>query len=144
MILVDVNVLVYACRRDAQRHGEFKAWLSETLGGAEAVGIAPESLAAVIRITTHARIWKAPLTLEQALAFTTAVRSAPTVVPVLPGPNHWRLFETLCKESGVRGNLVSDAWIAALAIEQGCTLMTTDRDFARFRGLRSEHPLSDA
>jgi uncharacterized protein len=141
VILVDVNVLVYACRRDAPEHGEYKEWLTAALRGTQPVGVAPESLAAVMRITTHPRIWKAPLTVEQALSFTTAVRQAAIVVPVLPGAKHWRLFETLCRESGARGNLVGDAWLAALAIEQGCTLVTSDRDFTRFRGLRSEHPL---
>ena len=141
MILIDVNVLVYACRRDAARHLEYKTWLSGALGGPEAVGIAPESLAAVVRITTHPRIWKTPLTAKQAFAFVNAVRAAPTAVPVHPGVDHWRLFAVLCEEAGVRGNLVTDAWMAALAIEQGCTLMTTDRDFSRFRGLRHEHPL---
>jgi toxin-antitoxin system PIN domain toxin len=143
VILVDVNVLVYACRRDAVRHREYKAWLGDALGGGEAVGVAPESLAAVIRITTHSRVWKAPLTAEQAFAFVDAVRAAPTAVPILPGADHWRVFATLCKESGARGNLVSDAWMAALAIEQGCTLITTDRDFVRFRGLRTKHPLGN-
>jgi toxin-antitoxin system PIN domain toxin len=141
VILIDVNVLVYACRRDAARHLEYKRWLSGALSGPDAVGIAPESLAAVVRITTHPRIWKTPLTAKQALAFVNAVRAAPTTVPVHPGADHWRLFATLCEEAGVRGNLVTDAWMAALAIEQGCTLVTTDRDFSRFRGLRHEHPL---
>jgi toxin-antitoxin system PIN domain toxin len=141
VILVDVNVLVYACRRDAARHREYNTWLADALGGAEAVGIAPESLAAVVRITTHPRVWKSPLTTEQAFTFVNAVRSAPMAVPVLPGADHWRLFTALCKESGARGNLVSDAWMAALAIEQGCTLVTTDRDFVRFRGVRTQHPL---
>jgi toxin-antitoxin system PIN domain toxin len=141
VILIDVNVLVYACRRDAARHLEYKAWLSGALSGPEAVGIAPESLAAVVRVTTHPRIWKTPLTAKQAFAFVNAVRAAPTIVPVHPGADHWRLFAVLCEEAGVRGNLVTDAWMAALAIEQGCTLVTTDRDFSRFRGLRHEHPL---
>lgn len=141
MILVDVNVLVYACRRDATRHLEYKTWLTSALGGSQAVGIAPESLAALIRITTHPSVWKVPLTTEQAFTFANAVRSAKTAVPVLPGADHWRLFAALCKESDARGNLVSDAWLAALAIEQGCTLVTTDRGFARFRGVRWEHPL---
>jgi len=141
MILVDVNVLVYACRRDATRHDEYQAWLADALGGGQAVGIAPESLAAVVRITTHPRVWKNPLTADQAFSFVDAVRAAPTAVPVLPGADHWRVFAALCNESRCRGNLVSDAWMAALAIEQGCTLVTTDRDFARFRGVRVEHPL---
>jgi uncharacterized protein len=96
VILVDVNVLVYACRRDAVRHREYQRWLAAALGGSEAVGIAPESLAAVVRITTHPRVWKTPLTTEQALAFVDAVRAAPTVIPVLPGTDHWRLFSALC------------------------------------------------
>jgi toxin-antitoxin system PIN domain toxin len=141
VILVDVNVLVYACRRDAVGHREYNAWLADALSGAQAVGIAPESLAAVVRITTHPRVWKTPLTTAQAFAFVDAVRSAPMAVPVLPGADHWRLFAALCKESDARGNLVGDAWLAALAIEQGCTLVTTDRDFVRFRGVRTEHPL---
>lgn len=141
MILVDVNVLVYACRRDAERHREYNAWLADALGGDEAVGVAPESLAAVIRITTHPRVWKTPLSTEQAFAFVDAVRTAPAAIPVLPGADHWRLFAALCKESGARGNLIGDSWMAALAIEQGCMLVTTDRDFARFRGVRTRHPL---
>jgi toxin-antitoxin system PIN domain toxin len=116
VILVDVNVLVYACRRDAVRHDEYNAWLADALGGGEAVGIAPESLAAVVCITTHPRVWKTPLTAKQAFAFVDAVRAAPSVVPVLPGADHWRLFAALCHESNARGNLVGDAWMAALAI----------------------------
>jgi len=107
----------------------------------EAVGVAPESLAAVIRITTHPRVWKTPVSTEQAFTFVDAVRTAPAAIPVLPGADHWRLFAALCKESGARGNLVGDSWMAALAIGQGCTLVTTDRDFARFRGVRTRHPL---
>ncbi len=143
MILIDVNVLVYACVREAIRHREYNEWLARALEGSEAVGLAPESLAAVVRITTHPRVWKKPLSTEQALTLVDTVRTAPMTVPVLPGADHWRLFSALCRESGARGNLVGDAWLAALAIEQGCTLMTTDRDFARFRGLRAQHPLGN-
>lgn len=141
MILLDVNVLVYACRRDTARHAEYRAWLTAALAERSPVGIAPESLGAVVRITTHKSLWKAPLTLDQALAFTSAVRSAPSAHAVLPGPSHWEVFDGLCRSARVRGNLVTDAWLAALAIEQGCTLMTADRDFARFKGLRYQHPL---
>jgi hypothetical protein len=141
VILLDVNVLVYACRRDADRHAEYHAWLSETLNGDEPVGIYPESLGAVVRITTHARVWKNPITIADALAFTDAVRSAPASIPVQPGDNHWSVFTELCTASKIKGNLVPDAWIAALAIENGCTLVTTDADFARFRGLRWQAPL---
>ena len=79
--------------------------------------------------------------INDALAFTNAIREVPSVVPVQPSDAHWPLFATLCREAKARGNLATDAWLAALAIEQGCTLVTTDRDFSRFRGLRWEHPL---
>ena len=141
MILVDVNVLVYACRQDAIRHDEYHGWLTDALSTGDPVGIAPESLGAVVRITTHQRIWTNPLSIEEALAFTSTIREAPSVVPVQPGEGHWPLFATLCREAKARGNLATDAWLAALAIEHGCTLLTTDRDFSRFRGLRWEHPL---
>ena len=133
--------MVYACRPDTARHAEYRAWLTTTLAERAPVGFAPESLGAVIRITTHKTLWKAPLTLDEALTFTSAVRAAPSAHAVLPGPSHWDVFASLCREAGARGNLVTDAWLAALAIEQGCTLVTTDRDFSRFKGLRYTHPL---
>ena len=141
MILLDVNVLVYACRPDTARHDEYREWLISALAERTPVGLAPESLGAVVRITTHKALWKAPLSLDEALAFTSAVRSAPSAHAVLPGPSHWDVFVDLCRAARVRGNLVTDAWLAALAIDQGCTLMTADRDFARFKGLRFKHPL---
>ena len=141
MILLDVNVLVYACRRDAERHQQYRAWLSDTLASGDPVGVAPESMAAVVRITTHPRLWKVPLTLAQAFAFTGAVLSAGSTLLVQPGPRHWELFESLCRRAKGSGNLVMDAWLAATALEQGCTLVTTDRDFRRFPGLRWMHPL---
>lgn len=140
MILVDVNVLVYACRRDAAQHAAYHAWLTMHLNGKEPVGIYPESLSAVVRITTHTKVWKHPLAIGDALAFCDAVRRAPTTVPVQPGDKHWAIFSDLCRQARAKGNLVSDAWIAALAIEAGCTLVTTDSDFARFKGLRWETP----
>lgn len=141
MILLDVNVLVYACLHDAVRHAEYYGWLTNTLSGGTPVGFAPESLGAVVRITTHKGLWKTPISTDEALAFTTGVRSAPSAHAVQPGPGHWDVFVALCREARARGNLVTDAWLAALAIEQGCTLVTTDRDFARFKGLRFKHPL---
>jgi toxin-antitoxin system PIN domain toxin len=140
VILLDVNVMVYACRRDAERHAEYHAWLSSQLSGDEPVGVAPESLPSVIRITTHERIWKHPLRTEEAFAFAEAVLDATPVVLVQPTERHWAIFAELCHESRARGNLTMDAWLAALAIENGCTLVTTDRGFARFRGLRWRAP----
>lgn len=83
-----------------------------------------------------------PAPIEQALAFADALRDQPTAVLLGPGPRHWGIFERLCLEAGAKGNLVPDAYLAALAIESGAELITTDRDFARFPGLRWRHPLS--
>lgn len=140
MILLDVNVLVYACRSDAERHAAYHAWVSDALNGDEPVGIYPETLASLVRITTHAKVWKRPLSVADALAFADAVRGAPATVVVQPGEHHWSIFDELCRETKVKGNLVMNAWLAAVAIENGCTLVTTDADFARFRGLRRRVP----
>lgn len=79
--------------------------------------------------------------MADALEFTDALRSQPNCVLVAAGPRHWEIFTRLCVESGARGNLVPDAYLAALAIESGSEWVTSDRDYARFRGLRWRHPL---
>ena len=78
---------------------------------------------------------------EDALAFAEQLRSRPNRIPVAPGLRHWEIFCSLCAEAGVKGNLVPDAYLAAMAIESGCEWITTDRDFSRFKGLRWRHPL---
>ena len=142
MILLDVSVLVSAVRRDAPEHAPMAGWLSAALVGNESVLIAPESLGAMVRITTHRKIWTHPLSHDIAFGFADRVRAAPAVRLVTPGPAHWGHFADLCRTADARGNLVSDAWLAALAVEQSATLVTTDRDFARFPGLRWRHPLA--
>jgi predicted nucleic acid-binding protein len=79
--------------------------------------------------------------MKHALDFTEAIRSRPNVVPVAPGPRHWGIFARLCRDAGVKGNLVPDAYLAAMAIESGSEWITTDRDYSRFPGLRWRHPL---
>lgn len=143
MILVDANVLIYAHRRDTERHEEYRAWLSNALGGESPVAFTGQTLASVVRVLTHRGIWNVPVTLREALAFAGAIRSAPAAIILEPGERHWEIFDSLCREANARGNLVMDAWLAALAIEHGCTLITTDRDFARFPGLKWRHPLHD-
>lgn len=141
MILIDVNVLVYAANRDAERHGEYRAWLSAALGADEPFACAPQTLLSAIRVLTHNRVLHRPLSVTRALLFADSIRSAPSVRLVEPGDDHWRLFGSLAKAVGARGNMVMDAWLAALAIEHDCTLVTTDRDFARFDALKWRHPL---
>lgn len=141
MILCDVNVLLYAFRADCDRHEAYRAWLLERLGGSENVGVSELVLSALVRVATHPRVFRFPSAPAEAFAFAEALRSAPGVVPVSPGPRHWSIFRDLCERSGARGNLVPDAYLAALAIESSAEWITTDRDYARFPGLVWAHPL---
>ena len=142
MILPDVNVLVYAHRKDAQDHAAFRAWLERALSSDEAVGVSELVLAGFVRVVTHPRVFGQPTLIEVALGFAEALRGQPNAVFVTPGPRHWSIFDRLCRESEARGNLVADAYLAALAIESGSEWITTDRDYARFPGLRWRHPLA--
>lgn len=142
MIAPDVNVLVYAARDDAPRHAEFRAWLEAARAAPEPIGISELVLAGVIRVLTNSRVFDPPMPLADALAYAEAIRQHPRVVSLRPGARHWALFAELCRRGAVRGNLVADAYHAALAIESGAEWVTTDRDFARFPGLRWRHPLS--
>jgi len=142
VILPDVNVLVYAHRRDAGRHDEYRAWLEEAISGPLPYGLSDLVLSGFVRVVTHPRVFRDPTPLADALSFVRAVRDRPGRVPVEPGPRHWSIFLDLCAESRVRGNLVPDAYFAALAIESGSEWITTDGDFARFPGLKTRHPLA--
>ena len=141
MQLVDVNVLVYAFREDSPDHSGYYDWVSELLSSHEAYAVSDYVLSGFVRIATHPRIFHPPTPLDRAVAFAEAYRDRPNAVPIAPGARHWGLFTQLCRKAEARGNLVADAWIAALSIEWGCELITTDRDFARFAGLRWRHPL---
>lgn len=141
MILLDVNVLVYAMREDGERHAEYSAYLRRVLGGAESVGMSDMVLSGAVRILTHRRIFRPPTPMGLALDFVEFLRTSPNVLSVSPGPRHWQIFADLCRKTNAVGGLVTDAWFAALAIEQGCEWVSADRDFARFPGLRWRHPL---
>jgi uncharacterized protein len=141
VILIDVNVLVYAHRQDAVDHRAYREWLADVLGSDEAFGVIDIVLSGFLRVVTHPGIFKTPSTLDQAFAFAAELRAAPNATLIEPGPRHWEIFERLCRESSARGNLLADAFLAAVAIEAGCEWMTTDGDYARFKGLRARHPL---
>jgi uncharacterized protein len=141
VILPDVNVLLYAFRRDSARHDEYHAWLDGVVNGDAAYGMSPQVLSALVRISTHRRIYIHPSTTTEALAFCDTLLQPQHCRIVHPGPRHWGIFAELCQRSRASGNLVQDAWFAALAIESGCEWMTTDRDYARFPGLRWREPL---
>lgn len=141
MILPDVNVLVYAHREDAPDHSAFHSWLTGVIDGDEAYGLADLVLSGFLRVVTHPRIFNPPSTMEHALAFVNDIRDQPNCVPLAPGVRHWDIFAKLCRTASIRGNLVPDAYLAALAIESGSVWVTTDRDFSRFPGLTWRHPL---
>lgn len=98
-------------------------------------------LSGFLRIVTHPRVFSPPTPLRAALDFAEALRDQPNCVVLAPGPRHWEIFTGLCLQADARGNLVPDAYLAALAIESGSEWITTDRDYARFPGLRWRHPL---
>lgn len=126
MILTDVNVLVYAHREDATEHKRYRDWLEQIINGTAAYGVSDIVLSGFLRIVTHPRVFNPPSTLEDALAFVRQVREQPNAVLLSPGPRHWSIFVQLCTEAGVRGNLVPDAYLAALAMESGSDWITTD------------------
>jgi toxin-antitoxin system PIN domain toxin len=141
VVLPDVNVLIYAHREEAARHVEYRRWLESVLDGPSAFGLSDLVLSSFLRVVTHPRALRPPTPMDRALAFVEALRRAPQRVAISPGPRHWEIFQALVRGASAKGNLVADAYLAALAIESGCEWVTTDRDFARFPGLRWRHPL---
>jgi toxin-antitoxin system PIN domain toxin len=141
MILPDVNVLICAFRADFAQHAVCRRWLIDVVSGDTRFGLSPTTLAAVVRITTNPRAFKEPSAIEEAFGFCEDLLNQRHCQIVVPGERHWDIFRRLCMDSGVKGNVVPDAYLAALAIEPGSEWITTDRDFARFKGLRWRLPL---
>ena len=140
MILTDVNVLVQAFRKDLPEHELYRDWLELLINGLEVYAQSDLVLSGFLRVVTHPRAFRTPSTIEEAMEFATAVRDHPNCVVVAPAERHWAIFQELCRRAKARGNLVPDAYLAALAIESGCEWVTSDRDYARFPGLRWRHP----
>ena len=143
MLLADVNVFLYARRRESERHEEYRGWLEERLSGVEPFGVSELVLASFVRIVTNRRVYVEPTPLAAALEYCETVLQAPATLRVRPGTQHWSIFTDLCRQGQARRHLVPDAYLAALAVEQGATWVTTDRGFSRFPGLRVGHPLDD-
>lgn len=141
MLLADVNVFIYSFRIESPDHGRHRRWLEDALGGPEPFGVSELVLTAFLRIVTNHRVYVAPTPPVKAMAFCDAVLAAPAAVTVRPGPRCWDLFRSLHRAVGPRGNVVPDAYLAALALEHGATWVTTDAGFARFPGLRWRRPL---
>lgn len=140
MILTDVNVLIYAHREDAADHRSFRDWMENVVGGPEAFGVSDLVLSGFVRVVSHPRIFHPPTPLARALEFCEYLRDQPNAVLITPGERHWEIFTAFCTKAHARGDLVADAFLAALAVESGCEWITTDRDYSRFPGLRWRHP----
>ena len=143
MKVLDLNLLLYAVNRDSVHHAGAKAWLEATLSADEPIGIPWIVLLGFIRISTSDRVMPRPLTTEQSLAIVDSWLARPAVLPLAPGNEHWRLIRGLLSGAGSAGNLTTDAHLAALAIENGAELCSTDSDFGRFPNLRWTNPLAD-
>jgi toxin-antitoxin system PIN domain toxin len=141
MLLCDVNVLIRAARHDLEDHPRYAEWLNRVIGEAMPYGVADIVLSGFIRVVTNRQAFKEPTSLAEALDFVGRLRAPTNCVVIHPGPRHWDIFIDLCRRANARGNLVPDAYLAALAIESGSEWITTDRDYARFPGLRWRHPL---
>jgi uncharacterized protein len=140
VILADVNVLVYAHRKDLPEHKRFSAWLREEIESGRGYGVCDASLIGFLQVATNNRVFADPTPLDIALQFVDTLRDQPNVFHVSPGERHWGLFVDLCTAIGARGNDVPDAYLAALAIESGSELVTADKGFGRFPGLRWSCP----
>jgi toxin-antitoxin system PIN domain toxin len=144
MLCPDVNVLIYAFRRDSTDHPRYAEWLRHNMTGHEPVGVSELVLSGVVRLATNHRVYRQPSTTAQVLDFCHAVRSAPAAVPLRPGGKHWEIFEQLCRDVSATANDVPDAYHAALAVENGATWITNDRGYAKFPNLQWRRPFDQS
>jgi toxin-antitoxin system PIN domain toxin len=140
VILPDVNILVHAFRVDSPEHLTCRTWLDGIVNGEARYGMSPQVLSGVIRITTHPKVFAVPSSPDEVIRFCNILLDQPHSVIIQPGERHWQIFTRLCTEADARGNLVPDAWFAAMAIESGCEWITLDHDYARFPGLKWRVP----
>ncbi len=141
MILIDANLLLYAYHPRAEQHETSRTWLEATLSGPELVRFAWVTLWAFMRIGTNPRAFERPLATPEAEAVVSSWLAQPSAGILEPGDRHWDILRGLVREGQATGPLVMDAVIAAIALEHGATLCTTDRDFSRFSELKWTNPL---
>lgn len=140
MVLPDVSVLVNAFRADSVEHERCRDWVSSVVSGEEAFGLSDSVLSGYLRITKNPRGFSSPNSFSNAMEFVDATKERPDRVSVVPKDRHGKISVGLCKDAEARGDLVSDAYHAALAIETGSEWATLDGDFARFPGLQWSRP----
>jgi len=140
MVIVDANVLLYAVNEDAAHHDEARAWLDGSLTSSSGVGLPWIVLLAFLRIVTDPRIIPSPLTMDEAITQVTSWLESPAAVAIAPTSRHLGVLAGLVRDVSTGGNLVNDAHLAALAVEHDATIVSFDRDFARFDGVRHRLP----
>lgn len=142
MILVDANILLYAYNSSSVRHGAAKAWWEERLSSPEPVLLNWWTLQAFLRLATHPRVFPRPYSPAEAAGIVSAWLARPMVSIAAPSPRFWSVAAPLLQDANARGNLVNDAMLAALALEQGVPIATTDQDFRRFGAVTLSNPLA--
>jgi len=140
VIVIDANILLYAHDSADPRHAPAARWLEATIGGAEAVGLALTTMLAFIRITTDPRVYAIPIAATDAIELVESWLRRANVHLIGPTDAHWRTLAALAVAGQSRGPVMMDAHLAALTMGHGATLATSDRDFARFPGLRTIDP----
>ena len=141
MILVDANLLLYAYHPKAEQHEKSRRWLEAVLSGTDVVGFAWLTLWAFIRISTNPRVFENPLSASEAADAVSSWLDQPVSTILQPGERHWDILRAVARDGQAVGPLFMDAVLAAIAMEHGATLCTTDRDFARLPGLKWTNPL---
>ncbi|HEU0236784.1 MAG TPA: TA system VapC family ribonuclease toxin [Candidatus Limnocylindrales bacterium] len=141
MILIDANLPLYAYDRGSTRHVAARSWFEAVLSGSEPIRFAVVTLLAYVRIATNPAVYERPLDSATAVGHVRSWLERPNVEIATPSDRHWAILADLASAGQARGPLVMDAHLAALAIEHGATLMSTDRSLARFPGLRMRDPL---
>jgi toxin-antitoxin system PIN domain toxin len=141
VIILDVNLLLYAYDGTSVHNTEARAWLKKTFSGSDLIGLPWQTVWAFLRLSTNSRIFTNSISMEMAIGIVQQWMDLKQVCLLVPGERHWSIFRRMLVEGQVRGPLATDAQLAALTIEYGGVLYTTDRDFARFPGLRWVNPL---
>ncbi len=141
MTLLDANILLYAYDADAPHHAPVERWLQNLLASDEIIGLPWVTLWAFVRVSTNSRLHAKPKTVSEAFSIIRTWLAQPGVVTVDPGPRHARILEDLLNKYGASGPLVTDAVLAALALENGAAIASTDQDFRRFPDVRWINPL---
>ncbi len=141
MKIVDLNVLLYAVNSDAQHHERVREWWEAAVNAEETVGLPWVVLIGFLRLATNARIFPNPLAPDAAAARIDVWLSHDNIRVVREKDDHWARLRALVHDTGVAGNLTTDAHLAALALTHDAVLVSCDNDFARFRGLRRENPI---